>query len=119
MGIEYVALACGFVVLVVIVYILINFDAGAWIAKGLKRGDLYSLIDVASGLRPDGLTPMQAQRLMARGMVRSQGEGSYRATIRGRLALWLRQMVRRPQAEREVEIGSSDSHVATRRRSQR
>jgi len=28
----------------------------AWLAKGLNPGDLHSLIDVASGLRPNGLS---------------------------------------------------------------
>jgi hypothetical protein len=42
-----------------IIRVLTRFDAQAWIAKDLKRGDLHALIDVASGLRPDGLTPDQ------------------------------------------------------------
>jgi hypothetical protein len=74
---------------------LTTFDAGDWLSRGLKPGDLYSLIDVASGLRPDGLTPDQAGRLEARGMVRSYGEGLFRATLRGRIALRIRQAVRR------------------------
>jgi hypothetical protein len=53
-----------------IIRVLTRFDAQAWIAKDLKRGDLHALIDVASGLRPDGLTPDQASRLQARGMAR-------------------------------------------------
>src|SRR5271156_6769225 len=69
---------------------LLRFDAQAWMGKGLKRGDLYALIDVASGLRPDGLMRDQAQRLQARGMVRAHGPGAYRATLKGRLALFLR-----------------------------
>jgi hypothetical protein len=52
---------------------LTRFDARSWLTKDLKRGDLHSLVDVASGLRPDGLTDDQADRLMARGMVRAYG----------------------------------------------
>jgi hypothetical protein len=73
---------------------LLRFDAHAWMARGLKRGDLHALIDVASGLRPDGLTRGQAERLAARGMVRRYGAGAYRATAKGRVALFLRNVVR-------------------------
>jgi len=73
---------------------LMKFDPSRWIAEGLKRGDLYSLIDVASGLRPDGLTQSQAERLQARGMVHCNGNGHYRATLKGRLALLIRTVVR-------------------------
>ena len=61
------------VLLAMIIRVLTRFDAQAWIAKDLKRGDLHALIDVASGLRPDGLTPDQASRLQARGMARPYG----------------------------------------------
>jgi hypothetical protein len=74
--------------------LLNKFDAHTWLTKDLKRGDLYSLIDVASGLRPDGLTDDQAARLLARGMVRIYGTGTFRATIKGRLALRIRQTTR-------------------------
>ncbi|HEX4040948.1 MAG TPA: hypothetical protein VHY10_04550 [Xanthobacteraceae bacterium] len=74
---------------------LTSFDAGDWISRDLKHGDLYSLIEVASGQRPDGLTPDQASRLEARGMVRRSGHGRFRATLKGRLALRIRQAVRR------------------------
>ncbi|HEX4408915.1 MAG TPA: hypothetical protein VH206_09085 [Xanthobacteraceae bacterium] len=73
---------------------LLRFDAHTWMAKGLKRGDLHALIDVASGLRPDGLTRDQAQRLQARGLVRHYRGNAYRATTKGRFALVLRQMAR-------------------------
>ena len=116
MEIEYVTVAFGFVVLVVIIHLLVNFDAQAWLAKGLKRGDLYSLVDVASGLRPDGLTPAQAQRLLARGMVRNLAEGSYRATIRGRMALRLRQAIRRPETAQDGGAAPTGSPKAARRR---
>jgi hypothetical protein len=89
----YVYLACGFVLLAIIVNLAIKFGAQTWITRGLRRGDLYSLVDVASGLRPDGLTRDQANRLVARGMVRAHG-GNFRATMKGRLALLIRQMVR-------------------------
>jgi hypothetical protein len=92
--IGYVSLACGFVVLAIAVNLITNFDARAWIAKGLQRGDLHALIDVASGLRPNGLTAGQAARLQARGMVRVSGNGRFRATLKGRLALRIRRMVR-------------------------
>jgi hypothetical protein len=91
--IGYVYLACGFVLLAIIVNLAIRFDAEAWMARDLKRGDLYSLVDVASGLRPDGLTREQAHRLIARGLVRSRG-GNFRATLKGRLALRVRQTLR-------------------------
>jgi|HubBroStandDraft_1064217.scaffolds.fasta_scaffold1072720_1 hypothetical protein len=91
--IGYVYLACGFVLLAIIINLAIKFDAQAWITRDLRRGDLYSLVDVASGLRPDGLTRDQAHRLMARGLVRNYG-GNFRATVKGRLALRLRQIVR-------------------------
>jgi hypothetical protein len=90
----YVYLACGFVLLAVIINLAIKFHAQTWITRDLRRGDLYSLVDIASGLRPDGLTHDQADRLMARGMVRAYG-GNFRATMKGRLALRIRQMVRR------------------------
>lgn len=90
----YVYLACGFVLLAIVVNILLRFDAQAWLARGLRRGDLYSLCDVASGLRPDGLTQDQARRLQARGMVRPYDNGNFRATLKGRMALRVRQMVR-------------------------
>ena len=89
-----VYLACGFVLLAIAVNLAIRFDAQAFISRNLKRGDLYSLVDVASGLRPDGLTRDQAGRLMARGMVRRNG-GNFRATVKGRVALLLRQYVHR------------------------
>jgi hypothetical protein len=96
-GIEYGSLAFGFVVLFAVLAVIVSllrFDARAWIGKGLKRGDLYSLVDVASGLRPDGLSRDQARRLQARGMVRVYGDGYYRATLKGRLALRIRQSAR-------------------------
>jgi hypothetical protein len=92
-GIEYAYFMCGLVGLVVIVK-LVTFDAKDWISRGLRRGDLYALVDVASGLRPDGLTRDQASRLQARGMAREYGNGYFRATIKGRLALLIRQAVR-------------------------
>jgi hypothetical protein len=91
--IGYLYLACGFVLLAIIVNLAIRFDPQGWTTRDLKRGDLYALVDVASGLRPDGLTRDQAHRLMARGLVRSRG-GNFRATLKGRLALRVRQMVR-------------------------
>jgi len=93
-GTAYAFFMCGLVALFVIVK-LTTFDAGDWISRGLNRGDLYSLIEVASGLRPDGLTPAQARRLEARGMVRRHGNGQFRATFKGRLALRIRRVVQR------------------------
>ena len=89
----WVYLACGFVLLAIIVNLALRFDARTWLTRDLKRGDLYSLVEVASGVRPDGLTRDQANRLMARGMVRARG-GNFRATMKGRLALLVRHMVR-------------------------
>ena len=66
----------------------------AWLAKNLKPGDLYALIDVASGLRPNGLTQDQAHRLAGRGMVRCCRNGTFLATMKGRLALLLRKWTR-------------------------
>jgi len=71
-----------------------KFHAKAWATKGLKRGDLHALKDVASGLRPDGLTRDQAGRLQSRGMVRVESNGHFRATVKGRLALQIRQATR-------------------------
>jgi hypothetical protein len=85
-GIAYVALAGGVVVVVAALGILAFFDIESWLAEGLRRGDLHALIDVASGLRPDGLTRGQAERLQARGMVRTH-RSAYRATFKGKLAL--------------------------------
>lgn len=93
-GVAYAYFMCGLVALFVVVK-LMTFDADDWISRGLKRGDLYSVIEVASGVRPDGLTPDQARRLEARGMVRRLGNGRYRATLKGRLALYIRESVRR------------------------
>lgn len=92
-GTEYAYFMCGLVGLLVIGK-LATFNAKDWIARDLKRGDLYALIDVASGLRPDGLTPDQARRLAARGMAREYGSGCFRATFKGRLALRVRRSVR-------------------------
>jgi len=92
-GTEYAFLMCGLVVLAIIVK-LASFDAQAWISRDLKRGDLYALIEVASGVRPNGLTPGQARRLEARGMVRGYGNGNYSATIKGRAALRIKQAMR-------------------------
>ncbi len=89
--VEYGYFACGLMVLAIIVNLTLKFDAEAWLTRDLKRGDLYALVDVASGLRPDGLTHDQAHRLQARGMVRRYGAGQFRATLKGRLALRLRQ----------------------------
>jgi hypothetical protein len=66
----------------------------SWISRGLRHGDLYSLRDVASGLRPDGLTPDQADRLGDRGFVRMNGKGLFRVTLKGRLALRIRDRLR-------------------------
>ncbi|MFZ0608544.1 MAG: hypothetical protein WBD53_21575 [Xanthobacteraceae bacterium] len=93
-GIAYAYFMGGLAALFVIVK-LTTFDAGDWVSRGLRRGDLYSLIEVAAGTRPDGLTPDQARRLEARGMVRPYGNGRFRATLKGRLALRIRQTVRR------------------------
>jgi hypothetical protein len=62
-GIEYTLVACGFVVLAIVVNLVTRFDAEAWIARGLKRGDLYALIDVASGLRVTPTTPRGRKRI--------------------------------------------------------
>jgi hypothetical protein len=93
-GVAFGYFACAIVVLAIVVTLMMMFDAESWISKDLKRGDLHSLIDVASGLRPDGLRRDQARRLAARGMVRSYGNGTYRATIKGRFAPRLRQAIR-------------------------
>jgi len=93
-GNELVSVACGLVVLALIAGLIFAFDVETWITKDLKRGDLHALIDVASGLRPDGLRRDQASRLAARGMVRRYGAGAYRATLKGRVALFIRQTVR-------------------------
>ncbi len=92
-GIAYAIIACGFVVAAIVVNLVMQFDAEAWLARDLRRGDLYALIDVASGLRPDGLTSGQARRLEVRGMVHSYGKGHFRATLKGKFALWLRSVV--------------------------
>ena len=66
----------------------------SWISRDLRHGDLHALIDVASGLRPDGLTADQADRLRARGFVRTNGKGLFRATLKGKLALRIRHRLR-------------------------
>ena len=65
-------------------------DSNRWTSDGLQRGDLFSLIDVASGMRPNGLTDDQAFRLGRRGFVRELQNGQFRATFKGRVALRLR-----------------------------
>ena len=89
----WVYLGCGFVLLAIIINLVSRFDAQRWITRDLRRGDLYALIEVASGVRPDGLTIDQADRLKARGMVRVDGR-HFRATLKGRFALLLRQLFR-------------------------
>lgn len=91
--IGYTCLAFGLLLLVIIITLAIKFPGKNWITRGLERGDLYSLVDVASGLRPDGLRRDQAKRLMARGMVRSDG-GTFRVTMKGRLALRIKKRLR-------------------------
>ncbi len=91
--IGYVYLACGLVLLAITIKLAVNFSGKNWITRELKRGDLYSLVDVASGLRPDGLRRDQANRLIARGLVRSNG-GTFRVTMKGRLALLLKKRLR-------------------------
>ncbi len=92
-GTEYALVMCALVMAAIVVKLL-TFDAQGWIRKDLKRGDLYALIEVASGLRRNELRPDQARRLQARGMVRSLGNGNYRATLKGRMALRIRDAVR-------------------------
>jgi hypothetical protein len=94
MGTEYVYLALAVVPLVIGLLLVTRFDAQTWLGKGLRRGDLYSLVEVASGLRPDGLTRDQAGRLLARGMVRALGNGHFCATLKGKLALFVRRIAR-------------------------
>lgn len=91
-GTEYALVMCALVISAIMVKLL-TFDAQGWIRKDLKRGDLYALIEVASGVRPNGLSRDQASRLQARGMVRGYGNGNYRATLKGRLALRIRDAV--------------------------
>lgn len=93
-AVEYMSPACALVLLAIIVRLWSRFDPNTWLTRGLRRGDLYSLCDVASGLRPDGLTQGQAYRLQARGMVRGFDNGTFRATIKGRVALRVRQLIR-------------------------
>ena len=95
MGTAFDLIACIFIGVTAIAAAYFIFDAKAWTTKGLKRGDLHSLTDVASGLRPDGLTPGQARRLQARGLVRNHGNGYFRATIKGKLAVRIRRAIRR------------------------
>jgi hypothetical protein len=92
-GAEYALVICALLIAAIIVKLL-TFDAQGWSRKDLKRGDLYALIEVASGVRRNELRPEQARRLLARGMVRSLGNGNYRATLKGRLALLIRDGVR-------------------------
>jgi hypothetical protein len=66
----------------------------SWISRGLQHGDLYLLRDVASGLRPDGLTSDQADCLGARGFVRTYRKGQFRVPLKGKLALWIRDQLR-------------------------
>jgi len=93
-GLAFVFLAFVLILIGLVAGVLFSFDAKAWVTEGLERGDLHSLTDVASGLRPDGLTPGQARRLQARGMVRGYGKGSFRATMKGKLALRIRRAIR-------------------------
>jgi hypothetical protein len=95
MGTEYFYFVFALVLLAIGLLFLAKFDAQAWLAKDLKRGDLFSLAEVASGLRPDGLTRDQASRLLARGMVRARGNWHYCVTLKGRLALFIRRIARR------------------------
>ena len=93
-GVEYFYLGCAIGIVVVGFGWVTKFNPNAWIAKGLKRGDLHSLIDVATGLRPDGLTQSQFERLHDRGLVRPLGLGHYRATLKGKLVLLIRRLMR-------------------------
>jgi hypothetical protein len=81
---------------------MIELNIQVWIAKGLNRGDHHSLIDVASGLRPNGLTRDQAHRLAARRLVRASQNGNFQATVKGRLILLLRQLMRRRSRKRNL-----------------
>jgi hypothetical protein len=91
---------CSIALLVAIAYLVWGHlaDKTGWISDGLQKGDLYSLIDVASGMRPNGLSDDQALRLRMRGFVRELDNGRYRATFKGRLALRLKRTARKRAA---------------------
>ena len=61
--IGWVYLASGCALVAIIINLASKFDARTWITRDLRRGDLYALVEVASGVRPDGLTRDQAKRL--------------------------------------------------------
>ena len=89
-------LVCSIALLAAILYSLWTYAAlSSWTSDGLQRGDLFSLIDVASGFRPNGLSDDQAYRLRLRGFVRDLDNGHFHVTLKGRLALRLRRTARR------------------------
>jgi hypothetical protein len=88
-------------------------SSSGWTSDGLHSGDLYALIDVASGLRPNGLTDDQALRLNMRGFVREMDNGQFRATLKGRLALRLRRSARRRAARVEAKSQQSGERTNT------
>jgi len=64
------------------VYSLWTYAAfSSWTGDGLQRGDLFSLIDVSSGVRPNGLSDDQAYRLRLRGFVRDLDNGHFHVTL--------------------------------------
>jgi hypothetical protein len=104
MELESVAvLLCSAAVAAALIYVFWTRTASSgWANAQLKSGDLYSLTEVASGIRPNGLTEEQGDRLRRRGFVSYLGRGRYRATLKGRLALRLRRTSRKRVAQADV-----------------
>lgn len=94
-GLAYACIGGSLVVLGGVLVMIAAFNAEAWIGRDLKRGDLSALAEVASGLRTNELRREQAHRLEARGLVRRLAHGHFRATLKGRVALGIRRLVRR------------------------
>ena len=101
-------LVCSIALFAAILYSLWTYAAlSSWTNDGLQRGDLYSLIDVASGVRPNGLSDDQACRLRTRGFVRDLDSGHFQATLKGRLALRLRRTARKRAQRTEAKVPRS------------
>jgi Mn-dependent DtxR family transcriptional regulator len=62
-----------------------------WITQGLHRGDLTSLAKLAENLDITNPPVDTIQRLQGRGFVGRKIRGKYRVTLKGRIALLLRE----------------------------
>ena len=101
----YILIACGFVVLAIVLNLRSSGPGGLqraamafrfWLTRDLYRGDLTALAFARRGNTFD-IDPDQIKRLRRRGFVRHGLFGGLRVTMKGRVALVMRTAVSREQ----------------------